>query len=111
MIKDILQKFANTDLYSASLVLLEEVGVKINQETCEPIDIADFYDGEMPKYLQNALTQIGKSYYIGVVNDETLAKTVSAVSLQDEQQKVLDAQGKYNGMFIFAMDANNTALN
>ena len=105
MIKDILQKFANTDLYSASLVLLEEVGVKINQETCEPIDIADFYDGEMPKYLQNALTQIGKSYYIGVVNDETLAKTVSAVSLQDEQQKVLDAQGKYNGMFIFAMDA------
>lgn len=65
MIKDILQKFANTDLYSASLVLLEEVGVKINQETCEPIDIADFYDGEMPKYLQNALTQIGKSYYIG----------------------------------------------
>lgn len=28
MIKDILQKFANTDLYSASLVLLEEVGVK-----------------------------------------------------------------------------------
>ena len=46
MIKDILQKFANTDLYSASLVLLEEVGVKINQETCEPIDIADFYDGD-----------------------------------------------------------------
>lgn len=33
MIKDILQKFANTDLYSASLVLLEGVGVKINQET------------------------------------------------------------------------------
>lgn len=28
MIKDILQKFANTDLYSASLVLLEGVGVK-----------------------------------------------------------------------------------
>lgn len=32
MVKDILQKFADTDLYSASLVLLEEVGVKINQK-------------------------------------------------------------------------------
>lgn len=107
MVKDILQKFVDTDLYSASLGLLEEVGVKINQETCEPIDIADFYEGEMPKYLQNALTLIERSYYIGVVNDETLAKIVSAVSLQDEQQKVLNAQGKYNGMFIFAMDAKD----
>lgn len=63
MVKDILQKFVDTDLYSASLGLLEEVGVKINQETCEPIDIADFYEGEMPKYLQNALTLIEKLLY------------------------------------------------
>lgn len=28
MVKDILQKFADTDLYSASLVLLEEVWCK-----------------------------------------------------------------------------------
>ena len=105
MVKDILQRFANTDLYSASLALMEEVGVKINQETCEPIQVSDFYDADMPKYLHNALDLIANTYYIGVVNDETLANDAITVRLQDEQQKVIGSHGKYDGMFIFAMDA------
>ena len=107
MVKDILRKFANTDLYSASLALMGEVGVRINQETCEPVRLSDFYEGGMPKYLQNALALIEKTYFVGVVNDETLANDAVAVRLQDEQQKVVNSQGKYDGMFVFAMDAKS----
>ena len=108
MVKDILQKFADTDLYSASLTLLGEVGVKINQETCEPIQVSDFYEKGMPKYLKNALSLIKDTYFLGVVNDETLANETPAVQLYGERQKVVSSQGKYEGMFVFAMDVKSS---
>ena len=49
MIKDVLRKFVESDLYSASLALMNEIGLRINQETREPISVSDLYDGVMPK--------------------------------------------------------------
>ena len=107
MIKDVLRKFVESDLYSASLALMNEIGLRINQETREPISVSDLYDGVMPKYLQNALTLIKDIYFIGVVNDETLTKQVVNTHFQDEQEKIISNNGKYEGMFVFAMDTRS----
>lgn len=105
---DTLKLFTEENLFDATSALLAELHIKFDRETAEAIQMADFYDGQMPKYLTEALQAIKETYFIGIVNDQSLAGNKSEDSLQEISDTVSHG-GKYDGMFIFACDAKQDA--
>ena len=101
---DTLKKFTSDSLFEATSALLSRLHIQFDRETAEPIDVSELYDGQMPKYLTEALTCIDKTYFIGIVNDGSLQGIKAEDSLEDVADTVSHG-GKYDGMFIFACDA------
>lgn len=95
-------------LFEATSGLLAKLNIEFDRETAEPIDVADIYDNPMPAYLTEALQSIEHTYFIGIVNDQSLAGAKSDDSL-DEIAETIQHGGKYNGMFVFACDAKENA--
>lgn len=95
-------------LFEATSGLLAKLNIEFDRETAEPIDVADLYDGPMPAYLTEALQRIAHTYFIGIVNDQSLAGAKSADSL-DEIAETIEHGGKYDGMFVFACEAKKDA--
>ncbi len=101
---DTLKRFTNESLFDATSALLSKLNIQFDRETAEPIDVADLYDGVMPQYLKDALTCISNTYFIGIVNDDSLKGQKNSKSL-DSVAETMEHGGKYDGMFIFACDA------
>jgi hypothetical protein len=103
-----LNRFSSESLFDATSHLLNKLNIEFDRETAEPIDVADLYDGPMPQYLTDALECIKDTYFIGIVNDNSLAGAKSADSLDDVAETIKHG-GKYDGMFVFACDAKQDA--
>ena len=103
-----LNRFSSESLFDATSHLLNKLHIEFDRETAEPIDVAELNDGPMPKYLTDALECIKNTYFIGIVNDKSLAGSKSADSLEDVAETIQHG-GKYDGMFIFACDAKQDA--
>ena len=103
-----LNRFSSESLFDATSHLLNKLNIEFDRETAEPIDVADLYDGPMPQYLTDALECIKDTYFIGIVNDKSLAGAKSADSLGDVAETIQHG-GKYDGMFVFACDAKQDA--
>lgn len=103
-----LNRFSTESLFDATSHLLKKLNIEFDRETAEPIDVADLYDGPMPQYLKGALDSIKYTYFIGIVNDKSLAGTKSADSLEDVAETIQHG-GKYDGLFIFACEAKQDA--
>lgn len=97
----ILRQFTTDTLFNATSALLSKLNIEFDRETADPIPVADFYDGPMPKYLTDALEYIEHTYFIGIANDQSLA----GVRTEESTEETLRNSGKYDGMFIFACDA------
>lgn len=95
-------------LFNATTTLLNKLGIQLDRETAEPINVRDLYDGPMPQYLTNALQDIKDTFFIGIVNDLSLQDGKSQDSLQDVANTI-EHGGKYDGMFVFACDAKTDA--
>ena len=104
--KDILQKFVDESLFDASSALLDRLNIRFDRETAESIDVKELYDGNIPTYLLDALAHIDKTYYIGVVNDNTLRGEKSEESVVQRVEEINSA-GKYEGLFVFACDVKS----
>ncbi len=104
MIETLKQFTAGKSLFEATSGLLAKLHIEFSRETAEPINVADIYNGPMPAYLTEALQSIEHTYFIGVVNDQSLAGAKSDDSL-DEIAESVTHDGKYDGMFVFACDA------
>lgn len=108
IIKKALNRFTQESLFEATSHLLSTLNIQFDREIAEPINVAELYDGPMPQYLTNALQAIDYTYFIGIVND---------LSLQGEQAdedleaitRMMQRGDKYDGMFVFACDANPAA--
>ncbi len=98
MIKGCLSNFIGGNLFDACTSLLEKLHINLGVETKEPIAFADYYDGAIPKYLQDVLGKIKASYFIGVETDLPNLDNSNPSSAADS------LQGKYSGMFFFAVD-------
>lgn len=105
---DTLRNFTTETLFDATSTLLSTLNIQFDRETAEPIDVADLYDGVMPKYLKEALSNVSNTYFIGIVNDGSLRGEKSADSLSSVAD-TMEHGGKYDGMFIFACDAKPDA--
>lgn len=108
MIETLKQFTGGARLFDAVSSLLSKLNIEFDRETAEPIDVADLYDGPMPQYLTDALQNIKDTYFIGIVNDQSLAGAKSADSLNDVSETMRHG-GKYDGMFVFACDAKSDA--
>ena len=103
-----LNRFSSESLFDATSHLLHKLHIEFDRETAEPINVADFIDGPMPQYLKDALRCIKNTYFVGVVNDKSLAGAKNADSLDDVAETIQHG-GKYDGMFVFACDAKQDA--
>lgn len=101
-----LSKFTTESLFDATSTLLSKLNIQFDRETAEPIDVADLYDAPMPQYLTEALLSVDNTYFIGIVNDESLQGQKNETTLQ-EVADTMQHEGKYDGLFIFACDAKN----
>jgi len=110
--KDTLRKFTTETLFDATSALLTKLNIKFNRTTAEPIQLSDYYDNELPKYVKEALGNIAETYFIGVINEDSLHGKKTGESLYDkraEVQSAMDAECKYEGMFVFACEAKKDA--
>ena len=105
MIQTLKQFTDGTRLFDAVSALLSKLNIKFDRETAEPIAVADLYDGTMPRYLTDALQCIGNTYFIGIVNDYSLAGGKS----DEPTGETFRRADKYDGMFVFACDAKSDA--
>lgn len=103
-----LNQFSIQPLFSATSNFLSKINIEFDRETAEPIDVADLYDAPIPQYLTDALQSIEHTYFIGIVNDKSLAGEKTADSIQYVEELVQHG-GKYNGLFVFACDAKKGA--
>lgn len=108
MIETLKQFTSGTDLFLATSALFDKLNVKLDRETADPIDMTDLFDGQMPAYFEEALQSIESTYFVGLVNDQTLAGAKSDVTLGNVEETV-QHEGKYDGMFVFACEAKKGA--
>lgn len=99
-----LLRFTTESLFDATSALLSKLNIQFDRETAEPIDVADLYDAPMPQYLTEALQSVDNTYFIGIVNDESLQGQKNEMTLQ-EVADTMQHEGKYDGLFVFACDA------
>lgn len=103
MIKDCLHNFTSANLFEACAALLGQLHINFDRKTAEPISLADFYVGQMPKFLSQALSNVVTTYFIGVVNDLSLKGKAEGQDLSNHIAEAT-AHDRYSGMFIFAID-------
>lgn len=108
MIQTLKQFTGGTRLFDSVSALMAKLHIEFDRETAEPIDVAGLYDRPMPRYLTEALECIDKTYFIGVINDRSLAGDKSDDSLDSITVNIRQG-GKYDGMFVFACDAKPEA--
>lgn len=102
----ILRLFTESSLYDACLQMLGHLQVAVNEVTREPIPFADLYQGTysatLPMALQEALSKVEATYYIGNIDEATL--TGKGVGKSVDEVKADTEAGKYEGMMVFAID-------
>lgn len=101
-----LRLFTESSLYDACLQMLSRLQVAVNEVTKEAIPFVDLYQGAcsatLPLALREALDKVEATYYIGNIDEATLAGRGVAKNV-DEVRSDTEA-GKYEGMMVFAID-------
>ena len=101
-----LRLFTESSLYDACLQMLEHLQVSVNEVTREPIPFVGLYQGTysatLPMALQEALEKVEATYYIGNIDEATLAG--NGVGKSVDEVKTDTEAGKYEGMMVFAID-------
>lgn len=103
-----LSRFTTESLYSATSALLEKLQIQLDRVTAEPVSISSFWEGPVPQYLNEAMSCISETYFIGIVNDGSLQGNKSADTIESVAE-TMEQGGKYDGMFIFACEAKPDA--
>lgn len=101
--EQILRQFSNTNLYEGSSSLLKHLHILHTQEDPAPMLYADYWEGDIPKYVQTALGLTDTLFYIGEVCDESLAGGAGDGDLHDDIEK-LRANAHYQSMMVFAVE-------
>lgn len=101
-----LRLFTESSLYDACLQMLEHLQMAVNEVTREPIPFVDLYQeaysATLPMALQEALSKVETTYYIGNIDEATLAG--KGVGKSVDEVKADTEAGKYEGMMVFAID-------
>ena len=101
---DTLFQFANTDLCSASLALLDKLGMKYTRGAEESLKIYDLFNG---KSTPEALDSVTATYFVALIDERTFENSRKQVALDTALDEAVEE--KYKGMFVFAIDVKPEA--
>lgn len=103
--KDTLKQFMNSNLRTASLALLDKLGMKYTLGAVQPVSIIDLCKNiSLSKAANEALNVVTCTYFICQIDQRTFDSNPNAVTID---HALADAkQEKYDGMFVFAVNVN-----
>lgn len=99
-----LRQYVNGNLFEASDLLLSKLNIKHTQEEPTPMRFQDYYESEVPQYIEQALLLTKECYYIGEVCDEAINGSVGSDTKLTEDIEKLRANEHYKSMMLFAVD-------
>ena len=99
-----LRQFTSGNLFEATNLLLQHLHIIHTQEEPTPMRFQDYYESQVPQYIQKALTLTSECYYIGEVCDDAIKGVIDHdTKLEDDLEK-LRANAHYQSMMLFAVD-------
>lgn len=104
--RDTLRQFTTTDLFKASLCLLDKLGLKYTKGAEGSLSAKDlFRNKQLPKSAVEALELVTSTYFVAIIDERTFEANREHVSLE---AAIHDAEDeKYNGMFVFAIEISH----
>ena len=102
-----LRQYVNGNLFEASDLLLSKLNIKHTQEEPTPMLFQDYYESEVPQYIEQALKVTKECYYIGEVCDEAINGSEGSDTKLTEDLEKLRANAHYKSMMLFAVDLNS----
>lgn len=99
-----LRQYVNGNLFEASDLLLSKLNIKHTQEESTPMRFQDYYESEVPQYIEQVLQLTKECYYIGEVCDEAINGSVDSDTKLTEDIEKLRANEHYKSMMLFAVD-------
>ena len=103
--KTILRQFIEEPLFDACGALLNHLHITFNEVTRTPISFESLYQTPLTKALQEVITKVENTYFIGTVDEASLSGQTQQQNENDITHKA--AEGKYAGMMIFAVNIVN----
>lgn len=105
---DTLLQFINTDLRSASLALLDKLGMKYTLGAKTPLAVSDLFKGKgLSKAATEALNVVTAIYFVALIDNRTFNNSRTQITLDSALDEA--KEDKYNGMFVFAIDVKPEA--
>lgn len=99
-----LKQFTKGNLFEASNRLLRDLNIKHTQEDPTPMRFQDYYESNVPQYIQKALALTSSLYYIGEVCDDAMHGNSNDDTKLAEDLEKLRANAHYQSMMLFAVD-------
>ena len=99
-----LRQYVNGNLFEASDLLLSKLNIKHTQEEPTPMRFQDYYESQLPQYIENALQLTTECYYIGEVCDDAIKGVADSDTKLAEDLEKLRANAHYKSMMLFAVD-------
>ena len=104
-----LRQFIEGNLFSASDKLLDKLNIKHTQEEPTPMRFQDYYESDVPQYIDKALQLAKEYYYLGEVCDDAIKGTANPNTKLNEDIEKLRANAHYKSMMLFAVDLESSA--
>ncbi len=99
-----LRQFISRNLFESCNLLLDKLNIRHTQEEPTPMRFQDYYDSQVPQYIEKALSLTSECYYIGEVCDDAINEIADIdAKLADDLEK-LKASAHYQSMMLFAVD-------
>ena len=99
-----LRQYVNGNLFEASDLLLSKLNIMHTQEEPTPMRFQDYYESEVPQYIEQALQLTTECYYIGEVCDDAIKGVADSDTKLAEDLEKLRANAHYKSMMLFAVD-------
>ena len=99
-----LRQFASGNLFEATNQVLQHLHIIHTQEVPEPMRFQDYYESQLPQYIEHALRLTTELYYIGEVCDDALNGEIDSGTKLTEDLEKLRVDAHYKSMMLFAVD-------
>lgn len=94
-----LKKFQNTNLFDAATNLFEQLRIKLNSNTAEPLPTKDILKGH---YKDNdTFKAIDQTFFLGIIDDSVFKPSSNKYTAQ---QAIEQGDQNYNGLMLFALE-------
>jgi hypothetical protein len=96
--------FNTANLFEAATNLFQQLGIKLNSNTAEPLPVKDLLKQH---YKDNdTIKTIDQTYFIGII-DDTIFKATGMFDVNYSYKEAIEQGDKnYNGLMLFALELN-----